>query len=264
MRLSVSLALATGAAYAFSFAVDLLLGGLIGVYPNTAFLPVITWSAISTMALLAARATSRGSGWLAVPYVALGLLAAFGGAVGSHPHNFAVAGLMFLHAYLLWKTARPVFLQGAFQDEAPTHSSFPIGEYRIDAPVEGIAGLREFSPAVYAVMGRQFEGEKNYFGLPVEFLGRQWDLMLGTVNGRIYKVAPLLEARSKQEANPIAMETLRYCTKRLGNPISQKTGLFTWDTTDGNVILQTTETAEGLAINLFVTTRAVRNFKRLR
>jgi hypothetical protein len=59
------------------------------------------------------------------------------------------------------------------------------------------------------------------------------------------------------------METLRYCTEMLGSTISQRTGLFTWDTMDGNVILQTTETAEGLAINLFVTTRAVRDFKRL-
>ena len=187
MRLSVSLALATGAAYAFSFAVDLLLGGLIGVYPSTAFLPVITWSAISIMALLAARAVSHGSGWLAVPYVALGLLAAFGGIVGPHPHNVGVACLMLLHAYLLWKTARSAPLkERAFQDEAPMHSSFPIGEYRIDAPVEGMVGLREFLASEYAVIGRQFEGEKNYCGPPFEFLGRQWDLMLGTVNGRIY------------------------------------------------------------------------------
>ena len=54
MRLAVSLVLATAAAYAFSFAADLLLGGLIGVYPSTAFLPVVTWSVLSTIALLAA------------------------------------------------------------------------------------------------------------------------------------------------------------------------------------------------------------------
>ena len=113
-------------------------------------------------------------------------------------------------------------------------------------------------------MGREFEGEKNYYGPPVEFQGRQWDLMLGTVNGRIYKVAPFLEARSKQEANPIARETLQYCTKMLGNPDSKEGGLFIWDTTDGNVILQTTEIAESLTINLFITSRAVRSFKRLK
>jgi hypothetical protein len=109
-------------------------------------------------------------------------------------------------------------------------------------------------------MRRQFEGEKNYYGPAVDFLERRWNLMLGTVNGNIYKVAPFLEARSKQEANPIAMETLRYCTEMLGEPTSQRTGLFTWYATDGNVILQTTETAEGWAINLFITLDEVLSF----
>ena len=113
MRLAVSLVLAAGAAYAFSFAADLLLGGLIGVYPGTAFLPAVAWSVLSTIALLAARAVSRGSAWLSLPYVAFGVLAALGGAVGSHPHDFAVAGLMFLHAYLLWRAAPPCLCRGA-------------------------------------------------------------------------------------------------------------------------------------------------------
>ena len=148
-----------------------------------------------------------------------------------------------------------------FQAKAPTHSSFPIGKYKLDASVDGLAGLVEFSRTEYATMGRQFEGERNYNAPPVTFLGRRWKLMLGTVQGKIYKIAPYLELQTKQEANPIAMETVQYCTEHLGKPSSQKTGLFIWDTIDGNVILQTAETAEGLAINLFITSRATRNFK---
>lgn len=87
--------------------------------------------------------------------------------------------------------------------------------------------------------------------------------MLGTVNGKIYKLAPYLELKSKQAANPIAMATLRNCTEQLGKPSSQERGLFTWDTNDGNVVLQTAETAEGLVINLFITSRTVRSFKPL-
>ena len=266
MRLTVSLVLATGAAYAFSFAVDLLFGGLFGLYPNTAFLPVVTWSVLSTLVLLAAIAISRRNRWIALPYVAFGFLGALGGAVGSHPHNFAVSGLMFLQAYLLWKTASPVSVHGpAFQDKAPTHFSFPIGEYKIDAPVEGIIGhLCEFSATEYVVMGRKFEGEKNYNAPVVTFLRRPWELMLGTVYGKIYKIAPYLELKNGQEAKSIAMETLRFCTAHLGPPTSQNTGFFVWDTIDGNVILQTAEIAEAFAINLFVTSRAVRTFKRLK
>jgi hypothetical protein len=51
--------------------------------------------------------------------------------------------------------------------------------------------------------------------------------------------------------------------RQLGKPAEQKTGLFIWDTTDGNVILQTAETVEGLAINLFLTSSSVRKFERL-
>ena len=153
-------------------------------------------------------------------------------------------------------------MRSPFQGKAISYAAFSFGKYRLYAPIEGLTGLVEFSPAEYATMGRQFEGEKNYNASPVTFLGRSWKLMLGTVHGKIYKIAPYLTLKTKQEANPVAMEILRYCTEKLGKPASQETGLFTWDTTDGNVILQTAETAEGLAINLFLTSRAVRGFKR--
>ena len=260
MRLSVSLLLAAGAAYAFSFAVDLLIGGLIGVYPNTAFLPVVTWSVISGVLLLAARAVvADGPRWLALPYVLFGTLATLGALAGTHLYSFGVAGLLFVHAFLVWKAGR----QASPRDRGTRRASFPIGPYRLDASIDGIPDLREFSSAEYAVMGRQFDGERNYNAPPVEFLGRRWNLMLGTVNRKIYKIAPFLEAGSKEEANPIAIATLRYCTETLGKPDSQKTGLFVWDTSDGNMILQTAETERGLAINLFVTSRDVRNFRRV-
>ncbi len=61
----------------------------------------------------------------------------------------------------------------------------------------------------------------------------------------------------------MAMKALRFCTEQLGKPAKQQTGLFIWDTTDGNVILQTAETSEGLAVNLFLTSRSVQKFERL-
>jgi hypothetical protein len=87
--------------------------------------------------------------------------------------------------------------------------------------------------------------------------------MLGTVDGQIYKIAPYLEFNDKREANPIALIALEYCKQEFGKPSSKRPSLFIWDTTDGNVILQTAETAEGLGINLFLTSNAVRNFERV-
>ncbi len=119
-----------------------------------------------------------------------------------------------------------------------------------------LSGLIEFTRDEYAAIGRSFEGQRNYNAPPVTFLGHPWNLMLGTVHGKIYKIAPNLELRSKQEADTIAIHTLRYCTEELGKPSQQKRGFFIWDTSDGNVILQTAEVGDEFAINLFLTSGA--------
>lgn len=104
MRVFLSLILATTAAFAFSFACDLLVGALVGVYPNTAYIPVVTWSVISFVALLAARAVASESRWLPLPYIFFGVLAGWGGLIG-HRYDLVVAGVMFLHAYFVWRAS---------------------------------------------------------------------------------------------------------------------------------------------------------------
>jgi hypothetical protein len=103
MRTFFSFVLALFAAYAFSFAVDLLAGGLTGVYPDTAFLPVVTWSLLSVAAIWFAFRISANGGRLWLPYALFGLLAGVGGAVGPHPHNFVVMAALFAHALLVRK-----------------------------------------------------------------------------------------------------------------------------------------------------------------
>ena len=94
------------------------------------------------------------------------------------------------------------------------------------------------------------------------FLGRSWQLQLGTVHGKIYKIAPYLLLKDKQDANAAAMESLRYCTAELGKPAEERSGFFVWDASEGNVILQTAESADGFSVSLFLTSRSVKNFKK--
>ena len=112
-------------------------------------------------------------------------------------------------------------------------------------------------------MGRFFKGEKNYNAPSVNFLGRPWQLMLSTVHGQICKIAINISLGNNLEANTIALEALQYCKERLGSPTEQKTGLFVWDTKDGNVVLQTTEGAEGFLIAVYLTSSAIRKFELL-
>ena len=150
-----------------------------------------------------------------------------------------------------------------FKKKPKPRPSFPIGSYALDMVLREESPLREFSPAEYEVMGRQFVGEKIFNAPDVELVGRLWHLTLGAVQGRLYKIAPFLELRNKNEANDAAISSLTFCNEQLGKPTEQRTGLFVWDTTDGNVILQTAETREGFALNLFLTANTAREFQRL-
>src|SRR5438046_197602 len=145
----------------------------------------------------------------------------------------------------------------------PTRPSFQVGSYKLGMLINNPCELGEFSPAEYAVFGRKFRGEVCYHAPPVTFLDMTWKLMISTVNGEIYKLAPFLEFQSKDEGNKAAWTALCNCRAELGEPSQQQTGLFIWDTTDGNVILQTGECADGFTVNIFVTSMAVRTYQRL-
>jgi hypothetical protein len=101
--------------------------------------------------------------------------------------------------------------------------SFPIGEYKLDAIVN-VTSLTEFSSAEYSVMGREFEGEKNYNAPPVTFLNRVWKLQLGTVNGKIYKIAPFLEFENRQDADLVTKGASPHLNKPFLRDVSHYRG----------------------------------------
>jgi hypothetical protein len=160
-------------------------------------------------------------------------------------------------------TVEEVGMVWLYRRKAPPRAAFPIGLYRLDSPISGLPGLVEFSPTEYAQLAHRYEGEKNYNARPAVFLGQSWRTMLQTAYGQICKIALFMELPGKQEAYPIATQTLQFCTEQLGKPTEQKAGLVVWDTTTGNVVLQTGETEAGLSIGLFLASRSVRGYKRL-
>jgi hypothetical protein len=94
------------AAYAFSFAADMLFGALFNGYPKSAFLPAITWGVISIAAFSVAMNISTLRKWFSIPFAVFGTFALFGAFIGTHPHSFAVAVLMFFSAAFIWRVAQ--------------------------------------------------------------------------------------------------------------------------------------------------------------
>lgn len=106
MRTIWAIFLSAVAAYTFSFAIDLLLGRFVGIYPNTAFLPGFSWSVISIVAFIGAVKVASWRGWLSIPFAVFGILALFGALVGTHSHSFGVAATMLIQAVIIWLVVR--------------------------------------------------------------------------------------------------------------------------------------------------------------
>ena len=151
-----------------------------------------------------------------------------------------------------------------FKPRTPTYTSFPIGPYSLDMGIAGLSGLREFSKMEYREVTRQFKGERIYHGLDVDFLGYNWKTKLNAVGGKIYKITAYIETKDRDLANRAVMDGFLYCKNQMGEPNKQRSEMFIWETMDGSISFQTTQTAEGFGINLFLTSHAVRDFTRLR
>jgi hypothetical protein len=106
MKNVVAFIVAGVSAYSFSFAIDLLLGGLLGVYPSTAFLPVVTWSVIAATTGVVALWLVPTGRFLVIPFAAFAVLALLGGVVGQR-YSLLVGTVMLLEAIGVWlATAR--------------------------------------------------------------------------------------------------------------------------------------------------------------
>jgi hypothetical protein len=141
--------------------------------------------------------------------------------------------------------------------------TFPVGGYKLNMTLPDGPPLREFSKADYEALGAiDFVGGKIYHAPAVEFVGRQWKASLGAVHSKLYKIALFVETHDKTQAGEAAFAALTFCNNQLGKPTQQQTGLFMWDTTDGNVILQTVPALDGFAVNFFLTASSVREFQR--
>jgi len=98
---AIAFVFASISAYTFSFAIDLLIGGLFKIYPNTAFLPVVTWAVIATVAVFVALRLAPQGRFLVIPFALIALIALFGGIVG-HRYSLIVAAVMFAETVGIW------------------------------------------------------------------------------------------------------------------------------------------------------------------
>ena len=152
-------------------------------------------------------------------------------------------------------------MASAQSGKSPTISaSLPIGKYRLDMSIEGLTGLTEFSQSEYATFGREFEGEKDYNGPALDFLNRRWKVALGTVRGRVFKIALYFDTDSKATAVDTSTDVMQLCQQHFGKAPEQHDTVFIWHASDGNVVVQFGKTMGTYQLNLFETSKTVKTF----
>jgi hypothetical protein len=139
-----------------------------------------------------------------------------------------------------------------------------VGAYRLGQDVKTVRGLVEFTSEEYAAIwsfqgGVGLPGEKVFNAPKVTFNRHLWYLTVGTLNGRIFKLALQYISSNRAEAHSILEETLKFVKSQMGVPTEQaKTpGQYRWDSTDGIVVLAQREEVATWCINLLLTSHPV-------
>jgi len=145
-----------------------------------------------------------------------------------------------------------------YREGIMTATSFTLGEYSLDMSPASLGSLTELSEREYMHFPRQFRGESIYHAPPIDFLGHCWAMIIGIVDGNIYKLAASIQLDDQQHALDIIQLAFKTCEVQLGTPTEEKQGLFMWDTVDGNVILQTASIMGTVAVNIYATSSSIR------
>ena len=83
MKKAFAFILAAASAYALSFAADLLVGGLLHIYPSDVYKAVPTWTITAAIIGGIALAITRSRIPILVPFALITAFATFGGVVGT-------------------------------------------------------------------------------------------------------------------------------------------------------------------------------------
>jgi hypothetical protein len=143
--------------------------------------------------------------------------------------------------------------------EAPAHQ-MQIGDYCLSQNITGLASLTEISPAEYAVLPKTFAREKIFRTADVPFLGYTWNLLLGTVDGYIYKLSAQFMSGVSDMAAAAFSDSVMYCSNQFGKPSVKQGELQTsakWDTSFGNIIVDTGSALGRHYVNFQVTSGAL-------
>jgi len=150
------------------------------------------------------------------------------------------------------------------RDDPKTRRGFAptIGPYRLDMKATKLSKLVELAPSEKKALNLaiEFKNERIYNAPPADFAGASWEIVLGTVDNRVYKVSALLVRENREHRDKMWRHLDGLFRTQLGTPATAAAPIITWDTEDGNVVMNRADGGGAYAVVLTLTTRAVSSF----
>lgn len=139
-----------------------------------------------------------------------------------------------------------------YQTGFMTAMRFRLGNYHLGMPLKTIDGLRELSKTEYDSFGRDSLQEAIYHANPAEFIGRNWNIMVGATEGHLYQIAANLEIDVEDKSRELSDSIFEHCEFQLGTPTEEEPGIFIWDSNDGSVIFRFAIIVDTFAASLLI------------
>ncbi len=140
-----------------------------------------------------------------------------------------------------------------------------LGSYYLNQPISDALNLTEFSSDEYytfelSAYKRMFANEKIFHGDNISFLEDKWDTVIGSNEGKIYKISIQHFTNDKKLSDNLFNKTLEYLTDQMGNPEehSSFSKRYIWDRSSGNVLLNRPHQMDHYTINLILTLNFVK------
>jgi hypothetical protein len=140
-----------------------------------------------------------------------------------------------------------------------------VGSYFLEQKVTDAVGLTEFTSEEYTTadlvgMPRVLEDEKMFHGSNTSFASWDWDTMIGTTKGVIYKIVLQSFCANKEQAKSVLNMVKEFISRKIGkyNEHALMSDKYIWDRPEGNIILYRMSKFDIYSINVFFTSSCIK------
>jgi len=258
-------------AYAAAFVLDMITLAWAGQLPPANIVwPCVTWSLIASSSLMVGAGRPVPFAARATPFWLVGGLEMLSSL--AHPRNLVAATALILGGIAYGSVAAQ---RGAGAAGTMENSDQPkvrwgrapaIGPYRLGMNTAEASKVVELTSAERRALNAtvEFKNERIYHAPPGEFADATWEIVLGAVDGRVYKVSALLVLENREQRDKMWRKLDAVLRTPLGTPATAAAAIVIWDTEDGNVVMNRADAGRGYAVVLTLTSRAVTGFVRMK